>query len=209
MATSLALGVAVAQSKVNETDAPKRGNNLYIVRLAHAPVVAYTGGVAGLKATKPGLNKKIDPNSSAVIDYSNYLRGKHDAAIAGAGGGRKVYSYVNVFNGFAAELSDSAVAALRANPDVLRVEKDQIQQLDTFSTPQFLGIPGGIWQQLGGPERAGEDVIVGVIDSGVWPENPSFSDRDITNPHDNRVVYRQIPGWNGKCEPGEAFAASH
>ena len=206
--TSLALGAAAVQAKVNETDAPKRGNGLYIVRLAHAPVSAYTGGVPGLKATKPAPNKKIDPNNNAVIDYSNYLRGKHDAALAAAGGGRKVYSYVNVFNGFAAELSEAAVDALRRDPNVLRVEKDQIQQLDTFSTPGFLGIPAGIWQQLGGPERAGENVIVGVIDSGVWPENDSFSDRDFTDPHDNRVVYQQIPGWNGKCEPGEAFPAS-
>ena len=43
VATSLVLSVVVAQAKVNETDAPKRGNALYIVRLAHAPVVAYTG----------------------------------------------------------------------------------------------------------------------------------------------------------------------
>jgi len=203
----LALVALSAHAERNESEATKRSNNLYVVRLAQSPVVAYDGAVKGLKATKPRVGQKIDPNSPAVVDYASYLRGKHDAALAGAGG-RKVYSYVYSFNGFAAELSESAVAALRANPDVISVEKDTIRQLDTFSTPDFLGLPSGLWQQLGGPESAGEGVVVGVLDSGVWPENPSFSDRDITNPHDNRVVYQQLPGWHGKCTPGEAFPAS-
>lgn len=203
----LALCAFGAAAKQNETDAPKRSNNLYIVRLVQPPAVAYTGGIAGLKATKPSAGKKIDPDSQAVIDYSRHLRSKHDAALA-ATGGRKVYSYVYSFNGFAAELTAAQAQALRANPDVLSVEKDQFRQLDTFTTPQFLGLPNGLWQQLGGPENAGEDVIVGVLDSGVWPENPSFSDRAINNPHDNRVVYHQLPGWHGKCTPGEAFPAS-
>jgi subtilisin family serine protease len=203
----LALVALGANAKQNESDATKRSNHLYIVRLVQSPVVAYDGAMKGLKATKPKAGQKIDPNSPAVVDYAGYLRGKHDAALA-AVGGRKVYSYVYSFNGFAAELSEGAVAALRANPDVVSVEKDALRQLETSSTPQFLGLPAGLWQQLGGPEHAGEDVIIGMVDSGVWPESPSFSDRDFTNPHDNRVVYHEIPGWHGKCTPGEAFPAS-
>ena len=72
--------------------------------------------------------------------------------------------------------------------------------------------PGGLWDQLGGVGKAGEGVIIGIIDSGIWPEHPSFSDRTGSNGNgtkDGKLGYQQIPGWNGKCTPGEAFAASH
>ena len=52
---------------------------------------------------------------------------------------------------------------------------------------------------------AGEGIIVGMVDSGIWPENPSFSDRDA----DGKLVYQQLPGWHGKCVPGEFFTASN
>ena len=45
---------------------------------------------------------------------------------------------------------------------------------------------------------------IGVVDSGIWPESKSFSDRDATG----KLIYQQIPGWHGKCTPGEGFNAS-
>ncbi len=54
-------------------------------------------------------------------------------------------------------------------------------------------------------------VIIGVIDSGIWPESLSFSDRTGANGNatkDGKLAYQQIPGWHGKCTPGEAFNAS-
>lgn len=94
---------SAAQSEINEPT-KKITNNLYIVRMAEAPVVAYKGGIAGLKATKPAKGKKIDPNSTEVVQYAAYLDSRHDAAIA-AVNGRKIYDYKYSFNGFAAELT--------------------------------------------------------------------------------------------------------
>ena len=96
---------------------------------------------------------------------------------------------------------------------VLSVEKDVIVEMDTSSTPSFLGLdaPGGLWDQLGGVGSAGENIIIGVIDSGIWPESLSFSDRTGANGNatkDGKLAYQQIAGWHGKCEPGEAFNAS-
>ncbi len=50
-----------------------------------------------------------------------------------------------------------------------------------------------------------------IVDSGIWPESLSFSDRTGENGNatkDGKLDYHQIPGWHGKCTPGEAFNAS-
>ena len=51
-------------------------------------------------------------------------------------------------------------------------------------------------------------MIIGVVDGGVWPENPPYSDRARNSPN-GKLVYRQVPGWHGRCVPGEAFNASN
>ena len=181
-------------------------NGVYIVHMDGDPVVAYKGGIKGLKATKPRAGKKINPNSRAVREYADYLTARHDATLSKVGGGKKLYSYRYSFDGFAAQLSHGQAKKLQGMNGVKAVEADQLRQLDTSRTPDFLGLtdPGGLWDQLGGSEGAGEGVIVGIIDSGIWPENRSFSDRD----ENGKLVFRQIPGWNGRCVPGEDFPAS-
>ena len=197
----------------------KHQSKLYIVQMSDPPVVAYTGGIAGLKATKPNRGQKINPLSNEVVRYGDFLTAKHDAALRGVGGAKKSYSYKFAFNGFAAELSDAQAEASKSMPGVLAVSKDEIRTMDTSSTPAFLGLsaPGGLWSQLSGNANgnpiiakgpnsggAGEGIVVGIVDSGIWPENPSFSDRDANG----KLVYQQLPGWHGKCTPGEAFDGS-
>jgi subtilisin family serine protease len=186
----------------------------YIVQLAEDPVVAYAGGIKGLAATKPGKGQKIDPNSPAVVAYMSFLAARQDAVLASVGGARKMYSYGYVFNGFSAELTPAQADKLAQTKGVLSVTKDEIREVDTSSTPAFLGLTalGGLWDQLGGQGKGGENVIIGVVDSGVWPESLSFSDRTGTNGNaskEGKLSYQQIPGWNGKCTPGEEFNASH
>ena len=189
----------------------KHQSKLYIVQMSDPPAVAYTGGIAGLKATRPNRGKKIDPLSNDVMKYVDHLTAKHDDALRGVGGANKAYSYKFAFNGFAAELSDAQAEAMKSMPGVLAVSKDQLYSLDTSTTPAFLGLSGssGFWNTTG---AKGEDIIIGMVDSGIWPEHPSFSDRTDTNGNgtkDGKLGYRQIPGWNGKCTPGDAFNASN
>lgn len=187
-------------------------NGLYIVQMVDAPVVAYKGDVKGLKATAPKKGQKIDPNSPDVVNYVNYLNSKHDQALAKVGG-QKVYDYTYTYNGFAAKLTLAQANKLATMDGVLAVGGDEVLTLDTSSTPTFLGLtaPGGLWDQLGGVGSAGENVIIGIVDGGIWPESLSFSDRTGLNGNgtkDGKLSYQQIPGWNGKCTPGEEFNAS-
>lgn len=191
----------------------KRRSNVYIVRMSEDPVVAYRGGIPGLRATKPARGQKIDPRDHDVVRYAAHLDSRHADALAHVGGGRKLYDYRYALNGFAAELSPEQAAKMAAVPGVVSVEPDTAEPIDTLTTPSFLGLtaPGGLWEQLGGTANAGEGVIIGMLDTGVWPEHPSFSDRTGTNPQgeEGKLDYHQIPGWHGKCVPGEAFNASH
>ncbi|HEX7374283.1 MAG TPA: S8 family peptidase, partial [Steroidobacteraceae bacterium] len=200
-----------AQSDESPSQAKQHANNLYIVRMAELPVVAYEGTINGYQATKPAKGKKIDPDSPQVQRYKGYLDSRHDAALAGVGGGKKAYDYGYAFNGFAAELSADQADKLRATRGVVSVVKDEVLQPDTATTPAFLGLSGndGFWATTG---DKGEDVIIGMVDSGAWPEHPSFSDRTGSNGNDSqdgKLDYQQIPGWHGKCTPGVAFNASN
>jgi hypothetical protein len=205
------LVVIAAQSPAR---AKAKSNNLYIVQMNEVPVASYSGGTPGLRPTKPGRGQKIDRNSPDVLAYSAYLNNRHSQMLGSVGAIRRVYDYNYTFNGFAAELSPGQAAALAKANGVLNVTKDELQTTTTSSTPTFLGLdaPGGLWDQLGGVGSAGDDIIIGVIDSGVWPESLSFSDRTDQNGNpskDGKLSYGQIPPrWHGKCVPGEHFNAS-
>lgn len=200
---------AMAQSVRGAKAEPGPANNAWIVQMAEKPVTAYDGGISGLKATKPRKGQKIDPNATDVARYKSYLASRHDAMLQQVGGAKKLYSYGYVFNGFAADLSPGQAAKLAQMPGVLSVSKDEFRELVTATTPDFLGLsgPDGFWAT----KAKGENVIIGIVDSGVWPEHPSFSDRVGSNGNaskNGKLAYRQVPGWNGRCVPGEAFNAS-
>ena len=73
------------------------------------------------------------------------------------------------------------------------VERDWKVRRLTTHTPQFLGLPTGVWPTGGGFDRAGEDIILGFVDSGIHPNHPSFSTH-------NSEPYGPVPKYRGKCE---------
>ena len=185
-------------------------NSAYIVQLDEMPVTAYDGGIQGLGATKPKKGQKIDPNSPAVMNYMAHLTAQHDSVLQGVGNGRKLYSYGYVFNGFAAEMTEAQAQQLALTKGVLVVAKDELRSVDTSSTPGFLGLSGetGFWNTTG---AKGEGVIIGMVDTGIWPESDSFTDRTGSNGNaskDGKLDYQQIPGWHGKCTPGDQFTGT-
>ena len=62
-----------------------------------------------------------------------------------------------------------------------------------------------MWAKVGGRPVAGKGVIVGVLDTGIWPESRSFAGkRTIRRPH-ARPVHGIRARWTGRCETGERF----
>jgi subtilisin family serine protease len=190
-----------AGAGVGAADSPADGkgvSDVYLVLLEDPPAGAYEGGVPGYAATRPAPGKKVNPNDPQVQRYVRYLNGRH-AAVAGSVSATRLYDYDYSLNGFAASLTKTQVARLRSAVGVAAVMRDSVSHPATDNTPQFLGLnaAGGIWSQLGGQSSAGEDVIIGVVDTGIWPEHPSFAD----------TGYGPAPaGWNGTCQPGELWS---
>ena len=212
-ALPVAAPVAVSAANDAAPGAVKHQSKLYIVQMADPPVVAYTGGIAGLKATKPSRGKKIDPQSPDVVRYADHLRAKHDAALARVGGANKAYSYKFAFNGFAAELSDAQAEALKATPGVIAVSKDEARALDTSSTPAFLGLsgPGGLWEQLAASASRRERHHRHRRRRHLAGEPELLRSHRHQRQRDQGRQARlpQIPGWHGRCVPGEQFNASN
>ncbi len=186
----------------------------YVVQLAQAPVAGYQGGIAGYPATKPAKGKKLDATSADAKKYAAFLTDKHNKALQQVGADNKVYDYTAAFNGFAANLMQDQADKLAVSKDVLSVEKAETVPVDTSSTPAFLGLdkPGGLWAQLGGVNKngvgrgAGEDVVIGDVDGGYWPENAAFSDRKVDG-SDGSAYPHKATGFHGICQAGEDFAA--
>jgi subtilisin family serine protease len=84
---------------------------------------------------------------------------------------------------------------------VVKVFKNRMHRAETVSTPRYLGLSGngGVWNKhVGGEAGAGQGVIVGVLDSGFWPENPSFAAMPEPRP-DHDVIAAK---WRGICDAG-------
>jgi len=174
---ALAQGPTLLPSE--EADAARRAKGqTYIVQLIESPAVAYEGGLYGMAATKPAKGKKINPAAAAVRQYTAHLTSRHDDVVS-AVGGSKLYSYCFSFNGFAARLTRSQVAELRLRGDVVQVWQDELMQPTTNTSPAFLGLDGkkGVWKKK---KLLGEDIVVGVIDTGIWPEHDSFDGIECT-----------------------------
>ncbi len=176
----------------------------YIVMFDGLPAASYRGDIAGYAATRPAKGERLRPNRTEVVKYRSYLESRHDRALdrAGVPNKARLYDYTAAFNGVAAKLTAEQAQSLAKSPGVTTLFANERRQLTTNTTPEFLGLAGagGVWDALGGTGRdgAGSGFVVGVVDSGVWPENPQLRFADSPK--------RRIPGWAGICEAGENFS---
>jgi subtilisin family serine protease len=175
-------------------------NGRYVVQLKAQPLATYDGHVSGYVSTRPAHGKKVDARSVNATRYAGYLKSKGAAVRAKHGDPAALYSYSVTFPGFSANLTADQAYAMNSDPDVVAVSEDKMFKLDatTERTTDFLGLEKkrGIWDQLGGTKKngAGSGVIVGVVDSGIWPESKSFA--SLKGP-------TTIPDWKGGCVAGE------
>nr|KYP47612.1 Subtilisin-like protease [Cajanus cajan] len=109
-----------------------------------------------------------------------------------------LYTYNHAMYGFSAVLSSKELEAVKNYHGFVAAYADRSATIDTTHTFEFLSLDSssGLWHA----SNFGEDVIVGVIDSGVWPESESFKDDGMTKTTPNK--------WKGTCEEGQDFNTS-
>lgn len=134
----------------------------YIVVMTEAPLIVEYG--------QEGLTSK-----KAEKEARGVAKG-HDTVLAAAGvdSSAKLHSYTSSVNGFAAVMTQVEAQKIADRDDVFAVYIDELRQPTTDESGTFLGLdgPAGAWS-LG---YDGEGVVIGIIDSGIWPEHPSFAD---------------------------------
>uniref|UniRef100_A0A0D3ETK9 Subtilisin-like protease n=2 Tax=Oryza TaxID=4527 RepID=A0A0D3ETK9_9ORYZ len=117
-----------------------------------------------------------------------------------------LYSYKHSLNGFAALLSEEEATALSARTEVVSAFPSNGRwSPHTTRSWEFVGLEEGVrgpddtGRLPPGDKAGGEDVIVGVLDSGIWPESRSFGDEGL-GPMPAR--------WKGVCQGGDSFSPS-
>ncbi|KAF7141146.1 hypothetical protein RHSIM_Rhsim06G0052200 [Rhododendron simsii] len=108
-----------------------------------------------------------------------------------------IYGYSNAIHGFSASLSISEYEAIKQSPGYVSSYRDMPVKIDTTHSTQFLGLKSESGTLLAAEQ--GKNVIIGVVDSGIWPESKSFDDDGMTD----------VPSrWKGECETGTQFNSS-
>ncbi|CAN6439226.1 unnamed protein product [Victoria cruziana] len=140
------------------------------------------------------FNDHQDWYNSLLASDSLRAAAPNDATMASL---KPVYVYTNAINGFSAVLSSNQLELLKNMPGFVSAYPDMEVTRDTTHTFEFLNLSpaSGIWPA----SKFGEDVIIGVIDTGVWPESKSYADEGMP----------EVPKrWKGKCESGSDFNPS-
>ncbi|KAK7389745.1 hypothetical protein VNO78_25036 [Psophocarpus tetragonolobus] len=129
------------------------------------------------------------PFSSHHDWYQSTLSSALDNSELTRASSKLIYTYNHVINGFSANLSPQELEALKSSPGYISSQPDLKAKLDTTHSPQFLRLDPkiGAWPAA----KFGEDVIIGMVDSGIWPESDSFNDEGLPKPPSR---------WYGNCE---------
>ena len=139
-----------------------------------------------------------EPPRPASAASTRRLTAEQDRVLASVGDPDVLYRLTAALNGFVARLSGDQVKRLRATDGVALVERSTTQRVASVDSPRFLGLDEA-WAATGGPDEAGRGVVVGVVDTGIWPENPSFA----ALPGQVRPA-----GLRAACQPGQKWDRS-
>ncbi len=175
-----------------------RGNRLVpvMVRFDVDPVASYAGGISGLRATSPSVTgKSLRSTTGRVRAYQRYLSARMREIVAAVRaevrGAQMLRTYRIAYGGASMLVPAGRIRSLLRVPGVVAVQRDNRAKPLTNTTPHFLGADQ-VWPHLGGSRKAGRNVIVGVLDTGIWPEHRSFKDLGLGS----------FPGTFG-CEFGD------
>lgn len=105
-----------------------------------------------------------------------------------------LYTYNTAIHGFSTRLTADEAESLENQPGILSVLPELRYELHTTRTPEFLGLDKSA--EMFPESNLASDVVIGILDTGVWPESKSFDDSGLG----------PVPStWKGECEVGSNF----
>ncbi|KAL6311886.1 hypothetical protein AAG906_013514 [Vitis piasezkii] len=106
-----------------------------------------------------------------------------------------VRSYKRSFNGFVAKLTEEEMQQMKGMDGVVSVFPNEKKQLHTTRSWDFVGFPRQVKRT-----SFESDIIIGVLDTGIWPESDSFDDKGFGPPPRK---------WKGTCHGFSNFTCNN
>ncbi|NP_001159342.1 putative subtilase family protein precursor [Zea mays] len=177
---------------------------LLIVEFADAVLIPKTKNHAALKPQASSTTYIVHANDLAKPPHFRSLEEwyrsmviTHASSTRAASSSSILYTYDTVMHGFAVQLTGDEARLMSSAPGVIGVYEDRVLYPQTTRSPGFMGLePGnGAWKQA----DFGDGVIIGFVDTGIWPESASFDDSGLGPVRSS---------WRGKCVDAHDFNAS-
>ncbi|WOH38022.1 S8 family serine peptidase [Thalassotalea fonticola] len=174
------------------------GAHTYIVRLLDQPVATYDGNITGLQATKASVlsnrksnnvklfsaSKAVGAPQAAVDAYTKHLLNKQQHFVDKATNkGLPLdvrQQFTTAINAITVNVTQAQALKLAEMSEVAYVQRSKVYQLHSDVGPEHVGA-GGVWNGSGtteGGSYKGEGMLVGIIDTGINTQHPSFAPVD-------------------------------
>uniref|UniRef100_A0A0D9X0R8 Subtilisin-like protease n=1 Tax=Leersia perrieri TaxID=77586 RepID=A0A0D9X0R8_9ORYZ len=140
------------------------------------------------------VNHLLKPSRFATLDhwYKSMVATHSPSPLAtnatASESGRILYTYDTVMHGFAVRLTAGEARSMSRAAGVTAVHEARMYHLHTTRSPGFLGLDPayGVWNDT----NFGDGVVIGIIDTGIWPESLSFDDTGLSPVRSS---------WKGGC----------
>lgn len=175
------------QSLVFRAEKNITGKHTYIVQLEDKPLSTYDGSIAGHIATDKlvqsarKVNRPLDLNDAALANYTSYLKNKQTTILASALNQQSLSlkakrTFTVALNAFTTEMTQEEALRLAQVTGVKHIKRSELKQLQTFNTIEDSGAHN-VWTapSSGTGKNLGEGVVVGIIDTGINTDHPSFA----------------------------------
>ncbi|CAN1322935.1 CO(2)-response secreted protease [Linum perenne] len=161
-----------------------------LISLEKAGAATKTATDDGVYIVYMGAKSPQNGASSSTHHYNHLL-----TSVSKLRKGALVRTYKHRISGFAARLTADEARSIAKQPGVVSVIPDTYYQLHTTRSWDFLKYETGVEIYSNpGPSQTtsppGSDVVIGIIDTGIWPESKSFGGDSMN---------QKLSGWNGTC----------